>query len=72
MSLAPEPHWALVGVGLSCVRYPILGSLQLVGLSFIACPDRSGSSDALGEFTNGYDRVESSSAVHDGVGLALL
>ena len=57
---------------MSCVRYPILDSSQPVGLSFVACPDRSGSSDALGEFTNGYDRVESESVVRDRVGIALL
>ena len=66
------PCWALVGVGVSCVRYPILGFSQPEGLSFVACPDHSGSSDALGEFANGYDRVESGSIVHDGVGIALL
>ena len=57
---------------MSCVRYPILGSSQSEGLSFVACPDRSGSSDALGDFANGYDRVESRSVVRDGVGIALL
>ena len=46
--------------------------LTTEGLSFVACLDRSGSSDALGELTNGYDRVESGSIVHDGVGIALL
>ena len=48
VSSAPEPSWALVGVGVSYVRYPILGSSQPEGLSFVACPDHSGSSDALG------------------------
>ena len=52
--------------------YPILGSSQPKGLSFVACPDRSGSSDALGEFANGYDRVESGSMVRDEVDVALL
>ena len=60
-----------MGVDVSIMRYPILGSSQLEGLSFVACPDRSGSSDALGEFANGYDRAESGSVVHDGVGIAL-
>ena len=32
-----------MGVDVSIVRYPILGSSQLEGLSFIAYPDRSGS-----------------------------
>ena len=67
-----EPCGALVGVGLSCVRYPILGSSQPEGLSFVACPDRSCSSDALGEFANGYDRVESGFVICDGAGIALL
>ena len=57
---------------MSGVRYLILGSSQLEGLSFVDYPDRSGSSDALGEFTNRYDRVESGSVIHDGVGIALL
>ena len=61
-----------MGVGVSGVRYLILGSSQPEGLSFVACPDRSGSSDVLGEFANGYDRVESRSIVRDGVGIALL
>ena len=52
--------------------YPVLGSLQLEGLSFVACPDRSGSSDVLGEFANGYDRAESGFVVHDGVDIALM
>ena len=43
LSCAPEPCRAFVGVDVSCVRYPILGSSQPEGLSFIACPDRSGS-----------------------------
>ena len=51
----PEPCWALVGVDVSCVRYPVLGSSQPEGLSFVTCLDRSGSSDALGELANGYD-----------------
>ena len=59
-----------MGVGVSGVRYLILSSSQPEGLSFVACPDRSGSSDALGEFANGYDRVESGSIVRDGVGIA--
>ena len=54
------------------MRYLILGSSQLEGLSFVACPDRSGSNDALGEFANGYDRMESGSVVRDRVGIALL
>ena len=66
------PVGLLVGVDLSCVRYPILGFSQPEGLSFVPCPDRSGSSDALGEFANGYDKVESGFVVHDGVGIALL
>ena len=57
---------------MSIVRYPVLGFSQSKGLSFAPCPDRSGSSDALGEFANGYDRVESGSVVHDGLGIALL
>ena len=35
------------------------------------CPDRSGSSDVLGEFANWYDQVEFVYIVHDGVGIAL-
>ena len=70
--LCLEPRWAMVGVGVSCVPYPVIGFSQPEGLSFIACPDRSGSSDALGEFTNGYVRVESGYIVRDGVGIALL
>ena len=57
---------------MSGVRYLILGSSQPEGLSFVTCPDRSGSSDALGELANGYDRVESGSVVRDGVVIALL
>ena len=57
---------------MSIVCYPILSSSQPKGLSFVACPDRSGTSDALGEFANGFDRAESGSVVHDGVGIALL
>ena len=56
---------------MSCVRYPVLGFSQPEGLSFVACLDRSGLSDALGELANGYDRVESGSVVRDGVGIAL-
>ena len=67
----PSPVGLLVGVGLSHVRYPVLGFSQPEGLSFVPCSDRSGSSDALGELANGYDRVESGSVVHDGVGIAL-
>ena len=67
-----SPVGRLVGVGLSYVRYPILGFSQPKGLSFVPCPDRSGSSDALGELAKGYDRVESGSVVRDGVGIALL
>ena len=54
------------------MRYSVLGSSQPKGLSFVACPDRSGSSDVLGEFANRYDPVESRSVVHDGVDIALL
>ena len=68
----PSPVGLLVGVGLSCVRYPVLSFSQPKGLSFVACLDCSGSSDALGELANGYDRVESRSVVHDGVNIALL
>ena len=57
---------------MSGVRYLILGSSQPKGLSFVACPDRSGSSDVLGEFANGYDRVESRSVDRDMVGIVLL
>ena len=32
-----------MGVDVSYVRYPILGASQPEGLSFVACPDRSGS-----------------------------
>ena len=70
--LSPRAPLGLVGVGLSFVRYPILGFSQLEGLSFVACLDHSGSSDVLGEFANGYGRVESRSVVHDRVGIALL
>ena len=70
--LSPRAPLGLVGVGLSFVRYPILGFSQPEGLSFVASLDRSGSSDALGELINGYDRVESESIIHDGVGIALL
>ena len=71
--IEPSSHVGLlVGVGLSCVRYTIFGFSQPKGLSFVPCPDRSGSSDALGEFANGYDRVESGFVVRDGVGIALL
>ena len=67
-----SPVGLLVGLVLSCVRYPVLGSSQPKGLSFVACPDCSGSSDVLGKFTNGCDRVESGSVICDGVGIALL
>ena len=67
-----SPIGLLVGVSLSCVYYLVLGSSQPDGLSFVAYPDRSGSSDALVEFANGYDRVESGSVVCDRVGIALL
>ena len=70
--LSPEPCWDLVGVSVSYVRYPILDSSQPEGLSFVACLDRSGSSDALGEFAIGCDRAESGFVVCDGVGIALL
>ena len=40
--LEPLSPVGLVGVGLSCVHYPILGFSQPEGLSFVACPDRSG------------------------------
>ena len=39
----PSPIGPFVGVDVSIVRYPILGSSQPEGLSFVACPDRSGS-----------------------------
>ena len=68
----PKPCRALVGVGLSFVRYPVLGFSQPEGLSFVTCLDHSGSSDVLDELANGYDRVESGSVVRDGVGIALL
>ena len=67
-----SPIGLLVGVNLSCVRYPILGSSQLEGLSVVSCPDLSSSGDALSEFANGYDRVEFGSVIHDGGGIALL
>ena len=70
--LSPRAPLGLVGVGLSFVRYPILGFSQPEGLSFVACLDRSGLSDALGELANGYDRVESRSIIRDGAGIALL
>ena len=54
------------------VRYLILVSSQPERMSFVACPDRSSSSDTLGEFANGYDRAESGSIVCDEVGIALL
>ena len=62
----------LVGVDLRLVRYLVLGFSQPEGLSFVACLDCSGSSDALDEFANGYDRVESGSVIHNRVGIALL
>ena len=67
-----SPIEPFVGVSVSIVRYPILSSSQPKGLSFVACPDRSGSSDALDEFANRCDRAESRSVVRDGVGIALL
>ena len=70
--LSPRAPLGLVGSVYSYVRYPVLGFSQPEGLSFVACLDHSGSSDALGELANGYDRVESGSIVHDGVGIALL
>ena len=39
----PSPIGPFVRVDVSIVRYPILGSSQPEGLSFVACPDRSGS-----------------------------
>ena len=39
----PSPIGPFVGVDVSIVRYPILGSSQPEGLSFVACPDHSGS-----------------------------
>ena len=39
----PSPIGPFVGVDVIIVRYPILGSSQPEGLSFVACPDRSGS-----------------------------
>ena len=39
----PSPIGPFMGVDVSIVRYPILGSSQPEGLSFVACPDRSGS-----------------------------
>ena len=70
--LEPLSPVGLGRVALSCVRYPVHGFSQSEGLNFVTCLDRSGSSDALGEFDNGYDRVESGSVVHDGVDIALL
>ena len=70
--LSPYALLGLVGISLSFVCYPILGFSQPEGLSFVVCLDRSGSSDALGELANRYDRVESRSVVRDGVGIALL
>ena len=70
--LSPRAPLGLVRVGLSCVRYPVLGFSQLEGLRFVTCLDRLGSSDVLSELTNGYDRVESGSVIRDGVGIALL
>ena len=67
-----SPIGPFMGVDVSIVLYPILGSSQPKGLSLVACPDRSGSSDALGKFANGCDRVESGSVVRDGVGIAHL
>ena len=70
--LCPRAPLGLVGVGLSFVRYPVLGFSQPEGLSFVACLDRLGLSDALGELANRHDQVESGSIVHDGVSIALL
>ena len=39
----PSPIGPFVGVDVSIVRYPIPGSSQPEGLSFVACPDRLGS-----------------------------
>ena len=39
----PSPIGPFVGVDVSIVHYPILGSSRPKGLSFVACPDRSGS-----------------------------
>ena len=39
----PSPIGPFMGVDVSIVRYPILGSSQPEGLSFVACLDRSGS-----------------------------
>ena len=38
-----SPIGPFMGIDVSIVRYPILSSSQPEGLSFIACPDRSGS-----------------------------
>ena len=64
---------ALSGVRGGCEHFCATpsGSSQPEGLSFVAFLDRSGSSDALGEFANGCDRVESGFVVRDGVGIAL-
>ena len=70
--LSPRVPLSLVGVDLSFVRYPVLSFSQPEGLSFVACLDRSGSSDAFSELANGYNRVESGSVIRDGVGIALL
>ena len=70
--LGPQAPLGLVGVSLSFVRFPVLGFSQPEGLSFVACLDRSGSSNALGELNNRYDRVESGFIVRNGVGIALL
>ena len=70
--LSPRAPLGLVGVDLRLVRYLVLGFSQLKGLSFVACLDCSGSSDALGELANGYDRVKSRSIIRDGVGIALM
>ena len=43
----PSPIGPFVGVDVSIVRYPILGSSQPEGLSFVAYPDRSGSKTSL-------------------------
>ena len=70
--LSPRAPLGFGGVGLSYVRYPVLGFSQPEGLSFVACLERLSSSDVLGELANGYDQVEPRSVVHDGVGIALL
>ena len=68
----PSPVGLLVGVGFELCALPILGFSEPEGLSFVPCPNRSGSSDALGELANGYDRVKFGFVVRDGVGIALM